>query len=91
MIAVLLEPTASIARHDDHRTDANTIRWLNVATYPTQHRADETCICLRSGSNWHELPGTTMRQAGRNWPYFPSWRRGEGIAYSFQDLEAVRR
>ena len=28
MIAVLLAPTASIARHDDHRTDANPVRWL---------------------------------------------------------------
>jgi len=28
MIAVLLAPTASIARHDDHRTDANTVRYL---------------------------------------------------------------
>jgi hypothetical protein len=29
MIAVLLAPTASIARHDGHRTDANPVRWLN--------------------------------------------------------------
>jgi hypothetical protein len=28
IIAVLLAPTASIARHDDHRTDANTVRYL---------------------------------------------------------------
>jgi hypothetical protein len=30
MIAVLLAPTASIARHDDHRTDANPVRCFNV-------------------------------------------------------------
>jgi hypothetical protein len=36
MIAVLLAPTASIARHDDHRTDANPDRWLELGTtlYP---------------------------------------------------------
>src|SRR5215510_1123931 len=31
MIAVLLAPTASIARQDDHRIDANPFSWLNVA------------------------------------------------------------
>jgi hypothetical protein len=31
MIAVLLAPTASIARHDDHSTDAIPVRWFNVA------------------------------------------------------------
>jgi hypothetical protein len=33
MIAVLLAPTASMARHDDHRTDtgANPVRSFNVA------------------------------------------------------------
>jgi hypothetical protein len=31
MIAVLLTPTASIARHDDHRTDAKPVRWFKVA------------------------------------------------------------
>jgi hypothetical protein len=31
MIAVLLAPTASIARHDDHRTAAKPVRWFNVA------------------------------------------------------------
>jgi hypothetical protein len=31
MIAVPLAPTASIARHDDHRTDADPVRWFNVA------------------------------------------------------------
>src|SRR5215470_4826394 len=30
MIAVLLAPTASIARHDDHSTDANPARWLTT-------------------------------------------------------------
>jgi hypothetical protein len=39
MIAVLLAPTASIARHDDHSTDADPVRWFNVAS--AQHRADE--------------------------------------------------
>jgi hypothetical protein len=28
MITVPLAPTASIARHEDHRTDANPGRWL---------------------------------------------------------------
>src|SRR5438132_11708397 len=40
MIAVLLAPTASIARHEDHRTKA--VRWLNVAASSAQHRADAT-------------------------------------------------
>jgi hypothetical protein len=31
MIAVLLAPTASIARHDDHRTNANPDCCFNVA------------------------------------------------------------
>jgi hypothetical protein len=31
MMAVLLAPTASIAKHDDHRTEANPVRWFNVA------------------------------------------------------------
>src|SRR5262249_24429530 len=31
MIAVLLAPTASIARHDDHSTAAKPARWFNVA------------------------------------------------------------
>jgi hypothetical protein len=31
MMAVLLAPTASIARHDDHRTDANPAWCFNVA------------------------------------------------------------
>jgi hypothetical protein len=42
MIAVLLAPTASIARHDDHRTDANPVRCFNVAASSPRHRADET-------------------------------------------------
>ena len=41
MIAVPLAPTASIARHDDHRTDADPVRWFNVAASSAQHRADE--------------------------------------------------
>src|SRR5262249_61599804 len=32
MIAVLLAPTASVARHDDQRTDANPDRWLGLRT-----------------------------------------------------------
>src|SRR5262245_38956944 len=40
MIAVLLAPTASIATHDDHRTEP--VRWLNVAMSSVRHRADET-------------------------------------------------
>jgi hypothetical protein len=30
MIAVPLAPTASIARHDDHNTDVNPVRWFNA-------------------------------------------------------------
>jgi len=40
MIAVLLAPTASIARHDDHRTAAKPVRWFNVAASP--RRMDDT-------------------------------------------------
>ena len=32
MIAVPFAPTASVARHDDHRTDANHDRWLGLRT-----------------------------------------------------------
>jgi len=32
MIAVLLAPTASVARHDDQRTDANPDGWLGIRT-----------------------------------------------------------
>src|SRR5258708_29308994 len=39
MLAALWPPTASIARHDDHSTDADPVRWFNVAS--AQHRADE--------------------------------------------------
>ena len=42
MIAVLLAPTASIARHADHSTDANPVRCFNVAASSPRHRADET-------------------------------------------------
>src|ERR671935_127625 len=42
MIAVLLEPTASIARHDDHRTEAKPLHWFNVAASSGQARADDT-------------------------------------------------
>jgi hypothetical protein len=42
MIAVLLAPTASIARHDDHRTDANPVRCFNVAVSLPRYRADAT-------------------------------------------------
>jgi hypothetical protein len=39
MIAVPLAPTASIARHDDHRTDANPVRWFNLLSLsPTLSR-----------------------------------------------------
>jgi hypothetical protein len=31
MIAVLLAPTASIARHDDHSTAEDPVCWFNVA------------------------------------------------------------
>ena len=33
MIAVPLAPTASIARHDDHRSDANSVRWFIRLAY----------------------------------------------------------
>src|SRR5262245_64349030 len=40
MIAVLLTPTASVARHDEHRTAANPFSWLNVAASSPRRRAD---------------------------------------------------
>jgi hypothetical protein len=42
MIAVLFAPIASIARHDDHRTGANTVGWFNGAASSAKHRADAT-------------------------------------------------
>src|SRR5262249_59584818 len=40
MIAVLLTPTASVARHDEHRTDANPFSWLNAVASSSRRRAD---------------------------------------------------
>jgi hypothetical protein len=40
MIAVLLAPTASIARHDDHKTGAKPVRWFNVASSTQLSAAD---------------------------------------------------
>jgi len=34
MIAVLLAPTASIARHDDHRINVNPVRCFTLLPYP---------------------------------------------------------
>src|SRR5262245_61886700 len=41
MIAVLLAPTASIAKHDDHSTAAKPVRWFNVALVLGRPRADD--------------------------------------------------
>jgi hypothetical protein len=41
MMAVLLAPTASIAKHDGHRTDANPVRWLTFSASSAGHREDE--------------------------------------------------
>jgi hypothetical protein len=38
MIAVLLTPTASIARHDDHSTEVKPVRWFNVAASSARSR-----------------------------------------------------
>jgi hypothetical protein len=43
IIAVLLAPTASIATHDDPRTNANLVRRFNVALSSAQYRVRETC------------------------------------------------
>jgi hypothetical protein len=50
MIAVLLAPTASIAKHDDHSTAAKPIRWFNVALVLGRPRADDGAhgaACMR--------------------------------------------
>jgi hypothetical protein len=39
---VLLMPTASIAKHDDHRTAAKPVRWLNVVASSGRRRTDDT-------------------------------------------------
>jgi hypothetical protein len=37
MIAVLLAPTANIARHDDHRIGANAVRWFSRSACTTAY------------------------------------------------------
>src|SRR5215813_5593794 len=46
MIAVPLAPTASIARHDDHRTAAKPVRWFNVAASRPRMDADRVPNCV---------------------------------------------
>src|SRR5262249_32495786 len=46
MMAVLLAPTASIARHDGHRTAAKPVRWFNVAASPRRMDADRVPNCV---------------------------------------------
>src|SRR5262245_41812684 len=41
MIAVLLAPTANIARHDDHRIGANGVRW-SIVTPWSPSRSDSS-------------------------------------------------
>src|SRR5262249_36931060 len=53
MIAVLLMPTASIVRHDDHRTAAKPVRWFNVAA--SSRRTDDTRP-RRRGHRFSQLP-----------------------------------
>src|SRR5262252_9629284 len=60
MIAVLLTPTASIARHADHRTAAKPVRWFNFA--PSCRTAD-TRPRRMHWFLWTRLP--SLRQPSR--------------------------
>ena len=85
MIAVLLAPTASIARHDDHRTDANDIRCFNniffatgypvafFSTNPLKSLEDMKGDKWRTASFWHR---DFLRNAGAS-PVSMPW--GVGI------------
>ena len=68
MIAVLLAPTASIARHDDHRTDANPVRWFNGCVLSpasiSKSAMGSRCHALRFSSCYCILLGTTYRGQG---------------------------
>src|SRR5947209_20436111 len=61
MIAVLLMPTASIVRHDDHSTAAKPARWFNVAASP--RRMDDTRPRRVHWFLWTRLP--SLRQPSR--------------------------
>src|SRR5262249_44271194 len=63
MIAVLLAPTANIARHDDHRIGANAVRWSIVMpwspsrsdfkrTSPMAGRSSAPCARSRRTRSW---------------------------------------
>jgi hypothetical protein len=65
MIAVLLAPTASIARHDDHRTEARRLRWFNVAASSGQRRADDTPAPVHQCDGVRPPPGSRQSRRAR--------------------------
>jgi hypothetical protein len=73
MIAVLLAPTASIARHDDHSTAAKPVRWFNVALVLTR-RADDSH--LRRPHSFLQAPLDAINASGKLGLYPPPC--GEG-------------
>src|SRR5262245_35121462 len=60
MIAVLLAPTANIARHDDHRIGANAVRWSIVMPW-SPSRSDFKRRC--AGGFFSRRPGYARIQA----------------------------
>jgi hypothetical protein len=79
MIAVLLMPTASIVRHDDHSTAAKPVRWFNVAASP--RRMDDTRPRRVHWFLWTRLP--SLRQPSRE----PSDH--EPVAYGYCPHEVM--
>jgi hypothetical protein len=56
MIAVLLMPTVSIVRHDDHSTAAKPVRWFNVAASRVEWMTRGRAACIGSYScRWNLL------------------------------------
>src|SRR5262249_60082462 len=73
MIAVLLAPTASIARHDDHSTAAKPVRWFNVALVLTRRTDDSH---LRRPHSFLQAPLDAINASGKLGLYPPPC--GEG-------------
>src|SRR6478736_3713295 len=60
MIAVPLAPTASIARHDDHRTDVNPVRCFNLPAVLHFLRAISSHRVPARRRSWFLVPGDRL-------------------------------
>src|ERR1700733_2306221 len=62
MIAVPLAPTASIARHDDHRTDVNPVCCFNLPAVPHSLRAISSHRVPARRRSWFLVRGIAYGQ-----------------------------